>query len=1151
MQGRNAPKQFRAALAHHALVILLGALFAFAWFQLASPSRAAAAEEVHAFDPQLSLTGGPFPFVPKDPVPDPGPTHPSKEFGEVCGLAVDSLGYTYVATFGELVEGEEQFQNGRIDIFDPEGHFLLEIPRGENRPCDLAVDSQGTLYVSGGIPPAVVMRFTPTEYPPSPTTDYGSPVVADPQNGPEGIAVNQTNDHLFVAHNNHVVEFSSASTGNTVVSSSLGSGELNRAVGIAVNSSTGEIAVSSLCRISKVPEVWCPPVKGGAHPHVSVVKVFDSSGVLKATIDGSDTPNGGFEASAAEVYPAFDESTGEIFVDDIAGAGPVDRFLPVGADYAWAADAELESHFYAPPSRIAVSNGPTAPTKRNVYVLSVGPPGHVYTFYPTEPGPPIVEDSSVANPTTDEAVLEGVVNPDGSLTNYRFEYVDTGTYAQDLELNGAGHGFDHATVAGSGSLPSGFQLTPVSAVLDKLAPGTSYLFRIIATNCEEGEAPSCTTEGETVRFATYPLALPATACPNDGLRAGPSATLPDCRAYELVTPPDTTGRAPQSAFFFGTRVAFPMDLSTEDGNSVLFMTTGGALPVGGGNGAQDGYEAVRTSAGWQTRAVGPSGAQSQAPIPGGASSDHGYRFWETGSSSDRGTLVVGAESTTYVRLPDGTFQLIGQGPLGTDPRARGFWISPGGRTIFTSTSHLTDDSSPSGTRTIYSRNPGGITEVLSIEPSGNAPPTGADVSYLGTDAGGDTVAFSVAKGGVTSLYQRHLGSGQATLVASGQSTFAGLAEDGGRLTYLQNGDIFSFDAGAGSAQQIGSGGQSTVVNVSADGSHVYFVSPEILSPGPGPSAGQENFYVWNGDTEEIAFIARLNPADVDGGEFGLGFWIQAVKAEASSSEGPVTDPSRTTLDGRVIVFESIANLTDYDAGGHSQVYRYAAGETPALTCVSCSPALIPAVSDAQLQATPTAEDPSEGAVTNSMVPAHNVTTAGTRVFFQTADALVSEDVDQTIDVYEWIADGSGQCVRSTGCVALISSGHSGEPNYLYNVNPSGRDVFFATGDLLVKADQDPAPSIYDARVEGGFPDGATAACAGEACKSQPTPPPLLNTPGSVGAAGSGNVPRGKSCPKGKRRIHRGGKIKCVRRHKKHNPRKQPRRMKQTKSGGTR
>jgi hypothetical protein len=1130
--------------------IFLGVCLLLAVGSLQLAGTAAAAPGNHVFSPLLSLTGGPA-TPPLDDIPDPGSTHPSTVFGVVCGVAVDLAGNTYVGTKGEYDEATGETKNGHIDIFDPEGHFLLEIVN-DHRPCDMAVDSEGELYVVQADPESGfhgVVRYSPNEYPPTPTTDYGSPTFVEEEAGVLGLAVNQENDHVFVPHGTEVVEYSSASTGNAFIRS-IGEGTVNAVHGVAVDASTGKIFVASVCQ-------GCPFIHNSSFPFVSVVDVFDASGTLIETIDGSDVPGGGFTSDFGKLSLAVDEESGELFVHNTEpgnGAPRLYRFVFEGGSYHWVADPELEEHSYKPENKVAVSNGPSASTRGNVYVTSQGQngPAHMYAFLPAgEVGAPLVANSFFDNPATEEAELGTELNPNGAATRYTFEYVEAAVYDEDVELSGASHGFDHGTIAKTGELSVGNQFVPVSTVVTGLVPGTSYRFRVTAENCVEGELRPCEAEGEAVLFATYPSGPPTGPCPNKSLRVGLSAALPDCRAYELVTPPNTNGRGPLAAYIgFAPTAGFPVELATPDGSSLLFMTNGGSLPIAGGNGVQDGYEAVRGLSGWEVRAEGPSGAQSQTPLAGGASPDHGFWFWMTGGVNDHGSLVVGGKDTTYVRYPDGSFHLVGEGVLNDDPGAKAHSISFGGsHTIISATIPLIEGASPAGTRTIYDRRSDGSLDVVSLEPSGEAPGAGAEVFFQGSDDAGTAVAFTVVSGGTTSLFLRDSAAATTALIAStaGKIEFAGLSADGRLLTYVKGGDLFSYDAASGISTKIGFGGQSTPVNVSADGSHVYFVSPKVLMVG-GPSNGGQNFYVWDSQTGSSAFIGQLTTLDVEGesGAYGLGRWLEGVNATGIS--GPALDPSRTTPDGRVLVFESHANLTGYDSDGHSEIYMYVAGEEPSLSCLSCSPALLDAGSDAHLQV-PIGADPL--AVTNGQVPIHNVTSDGRTVFFQTGDALVPDDVDQVDDVYEWSAMGPGGCNVPAGCLALISSGHSSADNYLFAATPDGHDVFFSTGDQLLGADTDPTASIYDARIGGGFPEPAVDPCEGEGCKAQPESPPPLAGPGSTATGESGNVKPGKHCKKGQKKVRRGGRVKCVARHKKRHHHQKKRRHADTHSGGAR
>jgi hypothetical protein len=169
-----------------------------------------------------------------------------------------------------------------------------------------------------------------------------------------------------------------------------------------------------------------------------------------------------------------------------------------------------------------------------------------------------------------------------------------------------------------------------------------------------------------------------------------------------------------------------------------------------------------------------------------------------------------------------------------------------------------------------------------------------------------------------------------------------------------------------------------------------------------------------------------------------------------------------------------------------------------------------------------------------MIP--NLSPDGSRAFFETPERLVAADNDGLIDVYEWEAQGKGSCAEPDGCIFLISSGQSTRDNHIFGISKSGDDVFVLTADLLTPEDTDETPSVYDARVGGGFPSSAQSAgeCLGEACQPAVTAP-NDPTPNSSSYSGQGNVvsrPPSSRCPAGKRKVRKAGKSRCAPAHKK-------------------
>lgn len=634
-----------------------------------------------------------------------------------------------------------------------------------------------------------------------------------------------------------------------------------------------------------------------------------------------------------------------------------------------------------------------------------------------------------------------------------------------------------------------------------------------------------------------------------------AASLPDGRGYELVSPPET-GAIPAVAGAIGFHNGFDCfetNLYSPSGEGgIVFGSEVGSLGGLTSNGVLNLYEARRTPDGWLTESKSASGLQTTQPAGGLClSPDHQYSTFLTGAApGDRGSLVMNGAETSYIRNPLGGYELVGSGTIATDPMANVKWIAnAGSHIVFTSQKRLIA-SAPAGlgventytgggkpVNAVYDRTPDGL-RVVSLLPSGLAPNSSSETTfYRSVSTDGTSVVFEVVKnGGAAALYE-HPEQGPSVLIASGGARgdyrFSAISSNGDTVVYMKQGagaselpfrgDIYVFDRQSGASTPITTGTEAAIVNVSDDCSTVYFTSSQVL-PGSGENQfgasaelGAPNLYVWRKGEGGVRFVATVMQKDIENQQSqqdSLTEWMSTIASpQQDQLEGRLNDPSRTTPDGSVFVFESRANITGYDSGGSVEIYRYHTFGN-ALSCVSC-PSSAPAESDAALQR----EGVGPVFVFNALARVDNVTDDGKIVFFMTGDALTPEDKNEAVDVYEW----------NEGVVSLISGGQGPLPSVLYAMSPDGKDVFFVTGDRLVPQDPSSVLSIYDARKEGGFPftPPVTECVAAQYCpgsaSGQPGGPKVESS-SAVGAVDP--QPKRKGCHK--RHKH---KKKCLTRHR--------------------
>jgi hypothetical protein len=717
-----------------------------------------------------------------------------------------------------------------------------------------------------------------------------------------------------------------------------------------------------------------------------------------------------------------------------------------------------------------------------------------------EAGPELFESDPVA-PTvqtlgatagTDTASLGANVNPHNSTVTYQFEW-------------GQGAGLDQrapATPAPLGAADNFAHL--VTAPIVGLTKGAEYSFRVVATNTETAEV----SVGAVQTFRTLgPPAAPG-SCGNEAIRSAQGVTaLPDCRAYEMVTPVDKNGGNLSSLF-----------ATTADGDRVTAGSPNSAGADAKSNSFFSNYLLTRESGGWEAANLTP---------PAGASLAFDGGLVKSGVFSE--DLGTGIELTKNSSLEPRHLNIFTTTPAGTTT-----WITrptkPGAPLfdkVFTGVSadasHIVFEShqefagwDTEGVNEVW-ESFGGSIRLVSIMPGAEEHPfVEATFTGAGLNGGisnsssvisslpqptvisrdGSKIFFTgpASSGTGQSIYVREDGARTRELTVTqrplpegaidGVPVFRGAALDGTKMLFTSGsmltadatpgGGLYRYDLRTGKLQFLtpttNSGGAEIegtgLPVISADAERVYFVARAQLVPGEGEAGAHNLYYSGPGG---IRFIADLADADQQNWA-GLGEPLKGYTA-------------RATPDGRHLVFQSIKALTGYRSEGHIEIYKWDEGDG-VLRCVSCGKPGTEAKGDASLLAHPS--DP--GNVVNTVDEAaqtaesRSLTTDGSRVFYQTTDSLVPRDVNGVSDVYKYEA----------GRNYLISSGTNPRPSEILDNSADGRDIFFSTAESLVPRDIDGgAGDIYDAREEGGFPEGAPeGSCTGGDCQATSTPPPF-------------------------------------------------------------
>ncbi|HEY5051812.1 MAG TPA: hypothetical protein VII45_00205 [Solirubrobacterales bacterium] len=717
-------------------------------------------------------------------------------------------------------------------------------------------------------------------------------------------------------------------------------------------------------------------------------------------------------------------------------------------------------------------------------------------------GSPEVNGLRASEVTATSALLQARIDPVGYATEYRFEYGTTPEYGQ-------------AAPAPDGQIGPESGPTELTQQIVDLTPGVTYHFRVVATN-----RWGTTTTPDT----TFDYAPPS--CPNAHLRQQTiSSYLPDCRAYELVSPGsagavqlwpsqvawDSFG---ESSTQYGRegRWALNTGQATSPSRFAFFANNGVITGLDAPNKGLDTYLATRTNSGWVTKLPGLTASKG-----GGAGKECSESMQMcTDHGNEDAPYLFNADGEGLGQLPSNVKTIPGGGHFTGAQRMSGDFnhllfsssdvvFSPGG--VSGGQGSAYDNDIATHTVTVISKLPGGAdipqdgSAFHAIEFPGVSP-NGSHVLMQTPAVNGGAHLYMRVNDAVTYDVSKGAGVNPIGMTRSGSEVFF---ESDQRLTGDDNdesADIYMWSEATDSLTRISKGngngdsndchaswiGGCGAAALSTERGHpagdpsipglddvmaeengdVYFYSPEQLDPARPGIPNQRNLYVYRNG---------------------------AVKLVAVFEPGTQVNRMQISPDGLHAAMITASKLSSYDSRGYREMYTYDA-ETGEIRCASCDPSGLPPTADVEA---------SQGG---------RFMTDDGRAFFASKDSLVPRDTDGAIiDVYEYVG-GRPQLITAgfgardfTGGGGLVSFfGSGGEFTGLEGVSRDGSDVFFSTFDTLVPQDRNGVQvKFYDARTGGGFapPPELPPCAAADECHGAGSSPPAVQTIGTADSLGAG------------------------------------------------